>query len=244
MKSMILWLFIAIGPCLALAQSKVTKSYPVTKGQTIDLRFDYPKIVRLSTWEGNELVIEATVKINNGESNNAFSLKENITGDKISISNKLDMDAIPNSYYIVDQGIKTRFNSKNDMDAYVAQKGSGSRISYYSTQDIEITINIKVPVGISTDVLSTYGMVEVQNFKAPISVKATYGGVDASVTEAAIGKLQLTTRYGKIFSNLSLKPTEQTQKDFFTSITATPGSGPSYDLSSSYGNIYLRSSIK
>jgi len=243
MKSLVLWLLIAIGPCLALAQTKINKSYPVTKGQTIDLHFDYPKLVHISTWEGNEIVVEATVKINNGESDRAFSLTESTSGDRISISNKLDMDMIPDTYYILDKGIKTRFTSKQDLDAYVAQQGS-TRVSTYQQRDIEVSINIKIPNGMNTEIMSTYGIVEVGTFNAPIKVDARYGGIDASVAAQSVGKLQLTTRYGKIFTNLTLQPTERIQKDFFTSITASPGSGPSYDFSSTYGNIYLRSSVK
>lgn len=243
MKRILLWLFIAIGPCFALAQSKVNKSYAVTKGQTIDFHFDYPKIVHISTWEGSEIVVEATVKINNGENDRAFSLSETRTGDRISISNKLDMDLIPETFYVVDKGIKTRFNSRQDLEAYKSEKGD-IRMSTYQQKDIEIIVNIKVPTGVSTELYATYGMVEIQNFNGPIKVDATYGGLDASLSEKAVGRLQLTTRYGKIFSDLTFKPTEQTQKDFYTSIIAAPGNGPSYSFNSSYGNIYLRSSVK
>ena len=41
-----------------------------------------------------------------------------------------------------------------------------------------------------------------------------------------------------------LTPTDKKDANFFTSITAEPGKGPAYDLSSSYGNIYLRKSSK
>ncbi|RZM28032.1 MAG: hypothetical protein EOO88_10565 [Pedobacter sp.] len=243
MKRTILWLIIAMGPCFALAQTKVNKSYPVAKGQTVSFHFDYPKTVHISTWDGSEIVVEATVKINNGESDRAFSLSASTSGNTVSISNKLDMDLIPEAYYIVDKGIKVRFNSRQDLDAYVADKGS-TRISTYQQKDVEVSINIKVPAGISTELTSIYGMVELENFNGPIKVDAKYGGVDASLSEKSIGKLQLTTRYGKIFSNLTFRPTEQTQKDFYTAITAAPGNGPSYDFNSAYGNIYLRSSVK
>lgn len=243
MKSIFLWLFIAIGPCFALAQTKVSKSYPVTKGQTIDLHFDYPKIIHISTWDGNEISVVATVKINNGENDRAFTLIENTSEGKLSISNKVDMDLIPDSYYTVDNGNKIRFNSKKDLEAYISEKG-GSRPSIFQQKDIEISLDIKIPVNVTTEIASVYGMVEVRNFNAPIKVDARYGGIDASITEKAIGRLDLTTRYGKIFTNISLQPTEKTEKDFFTSITASPGKGPGYSFTSSYGNIYLRSADK
>lgn len=243
MKTTFLWLFIAIGPCLALAQEKISRSYPVNKGQTVDLHFDYPKIVEISTWDKREVSIVATIRINDGESNGAFSLVENTSGDKISISNKLDMNLIPYSYYTVENGNKIQFNTKGDLKAYISQKG-GNRPATYQQKDIEISLEIKVPVDVSTQITSIYGLVKVQNYKGPIKVNATYGGIDASVVEKAMGRLQLTTHYGKIYTNLSLKPTEKTEKDFFTSVTATPGRGPGYNFASTYGNIYLRSANK
>jgi len=242
MKSLLLWLFIAIGPCLAFAQTKVNKSYPVAKGQTVSFHFDYPKTIHISTWEGKEVSVVATVKINNGESDEAFTLVDNTADGNISISNKLDMEKIPENFYILENGTKVKFNTKEDMEACKSTKG-GARFSTYQQKDIEISIDIKVPANVATDITSVYGMVTVENFNGPIKVDAKYGGVDASITEKAIGKLQLTNRYGKIYTNLSLQPTEKTEKNFFTSITAVPGNGPSYNLSSSYGNIYLRKSL-
>jgi hypothetical protein len=241
MKSIFFWLIIAIGPCFALAQTKIKKSYPVDESQTIDFRFDYPQKIYISTWSGNEIIVEANVTINNGKSDGAFTLVGTNTKGEISISNKLNMEMIPENYYIKDKGVKIQFGSKKDLEAYLKTL-SGPRPSTYQNKDINIDIHIKVPADVSTKVTSVYGLVEVRDFNGPIEVDATYGGIDASLTEKSIGRLQLTTRYGKIYTNISLKPIEKIQKDFFTSITAVPGKGPGYHLISSYGNIYLRSS--
>lgn len=230
----------AVGPCFVLAQTKIIKTYPITKGQTVVLKFDYPKLVHISTWDGKDISVVATVKINNGETDRAFSLVGSTTAGSVSISNKLDMDLIPDSYYVVDNGTKIRFSSKTDLDAYRAGR-TGLKFQTYQQKDIEITIDVKIPANVSTEVAAIYGMVEVRNFNGPIKVDARYGGVDASVTEKEIGRLQLTTQYGKIYTNVSLQPTENVDKDFFTSITAKPGRGPSCDLTSTYGNVYLRS---
>jgi len=244
MKVIFFWLFTALVPCIALSQTKITKSYPVAKGQTVQLRFDYPKVVRVSTWDKNEVLVEATVKINEGENNNAFSLIESTANGQVSISNKIDMESIPEAYFVVENGVKTRFNTKTDMDNYRKGKSAVNNISYYQTKDMEITLDIKVPANVATDLAAVYGMVELSNFDGPIKVDAKYGGIDASLTESKIGKITLTNHFGKIYSNLDLKPTDQKEQNFFTSITAAPGKGPDYDISSNYGNIYLRSTVK
>jgi hypothetical protein len=243
MKTLFLWLLIAIGPCFALAQTKIKKSYPVGNHQSVEFRFDYPKNIQVSTWSGNEIIVEANVNINNGNSGAAFTLVDANTAGKITISNKLNLDLIPESYYIKDKGVETQFNSKKELDDYLKTL-SGPRPSIYQNKKINIDIHIQVPAHLKTKITSIYGTVEVKAFNGPIEVDATYGGIDAILVEKAVGRLQLTTRYGKIYTDLNLKPTEKIEKAFFTSITMVPGTGPGYQLTSSYGNIYLRSAKK
>lgn len=239
MKTQILWLFLVIGPCLAYSQTKIEKTFPVAAGQMVDFHFDYPKNIKISTWTGKDIAIQAKVNINNGEMDRAFSLVHTLKDGKISISNKLDMDLIPDSYYIVDKGNKIRFNSKKDMALYLSQH-KGSSTTNYQQKDIEISIEVKVPVQVSTTIASVYGLVEVVNFNGPIKVDATYGGIDASLTEKSIGKLELINRYGKIYTNMNFKGMETIDKNFYTSIMARPGTGPEYRFNATYGNIYLR----
>jgi hypothetical protein len=152
-----------------------------------------------------------------------------------------DMDQIPRRYTIVHNGMKTIYKSK---DQYLeARKDHGIQQTYEGV-DMEIHLEIKVPANAQTDIKAIYGIVELTDFNAPVTVNATYGGIDATLSEAHTGKLQATTRYGQIYSNLDLKLTDHTEHDFFNSITAEPGSGPSYQFTSDYGKIYLRKTVK
>ncbi|MFX4929712.1 hypothetical protein ABTB76_19500, partial [Acinetobacter baumannii] len=59
------------------------------------------------------------------------------------------------------------------------QKNGKTNLNYWgSNVDIEITIEIKVPANTTTGVKATYGIVELSNFNGPITVNATYGGID------------------------------------------------------------------
>lgn len=240
MKSILLWLLIAMGPCFAFSQEKIYKSFPVAKGQTVSFNFDYPKCIQISTWAGKEIVVESEVNIDNGNGNHAFTITEKVEDGKFIIGNNLNMDLIPTRNYISINGNKIRFDSKEDMDVYIVQNKNENITSTFQTRDIEIVISIKVPVNTTTELVSEFGMVEVKNFHAPIKVNAKYGGIDASVSEKVIGKLQLTAKFGKIYSNLNFTPTEHVNKEFFTSITALLGKGPDYNFDSAFGNIYLR----
>jgi len=224
----------------ATAQTVVTRSYPVKPGQKLELDFDYPKIVRISTWDKNEVSVKAMVSINDGDNDSAFELLDNITAGTISISNRIkDMDKLPRRYTVMDNGKKTVFRSKEDYREFSRTMGGKNRITSEGV-DMEITIEIKVPANTVTNVDAKYGIVELVNFHAPATVSATYGGIDATVEAASTGKLQATTHYGQIYSNLDLKLTDKAERSFYTSITAEPGNGPAYILKSTYGNLYLR----
>lgn len=226
------------------AQEIITKTYQVLPGQQLNLSFDYPKIVKLSTWNKNEVSITASVNINNGENNDAFQLIESVEGNTLTVKNKIkDMDKLPKRYTVMKDGKKTVFTSK---EAYKEFKADLQGAKYYAEgTDIDITIDIKVPESLAaTYVKSTYGVVELVNFNGQLKADATYGAIDVSVNESATGKLSATTHYGQIYSNLKLNIIEKEERDFYTSITITPGKGPAYLLQSTYGNLYLRKSLK
>ncbi|HEY4195297.1 MAG TPA: hypothetical protein VGM63_07165, partial [Mucilaginibacter sp.] len=144
---------------------------------------------------------------------------------------------LPRRYTIVRAGKKTVFRSKEE---YQAARREGGVERSYESSDIDIVVEVKIPADCKTDIKAVYGIVEMTNFNAPATVDATYGGIDATITTANTGKLQATTSYGQIYSNLDLRITDHTERDFFNSITAEPGKGPAYSFTSTYGKIYLR----
>jgi hypothetical protein len=224
------------------AQTTVNKTYPVKPGQKLELNFDYPKVVRISTWDKNEVSLKAIVSINDGENDSAFQLEDRISDGVIHIENFIkDMKNLPRRYTVYENGKKTVFRSKEEYSDFKRQQGAGTKGRITSDGvDIEITIEIKVPANTVTNVDAKYGIVELVNFHAPANVSATYGGIDVTVDPVSTGKLQATTHYGQIYTNLDLKLTNSANRDFYTSITAQPGKGPEYILKSTYGNLYLR----
>lgn len=220
------------------AQTIVSKSYPVKAGQEVVLNFDYPK-VHVSTWDKNEVSVTAKVNINDDENDNAFTLEDETSGGVLSIKDHIkDMDKLPRRYTVEQNGKKTVFKTKEAFDEF--RKTAGTIRSYSSGSDIEISIDVKVPANIATKINAVYGMVELTNFNAPATIDATYGGIDATLVKSNTGKVQATTSYGQIYSNLDLVLTDKANRDFFTSVTAEPGKGPAYIFKSTYGKIYLR----
>ncbi len=186
----------------------------------------------------NEVAVVARVNTNDHENDSSFVLKKQTINGAIVISDDIkDFDKLPRKYTIVRNGKKIIFRSK---DAYQNTANSGSIEHSYEGSDIDIVVEIKVPVQSSTSIKSVYGIVEITNYHAPVTIDAIYGGIDATVNPAQDSKIQATTSYGHIYSNLELKLTEHTEQDFFNSLTAEPGKGPAYSFTSTYGKIYLR----
>ena len=243
MKSFLILL--AVGLTLScLAQTTINKSIPSTGTQKIDMHFDYPKLIRVSSWDKNEVSITGTVSINGGESDNAFKLISNTNNATLTISGEIEnIKSLPQRITVTRNGEKMTFKNKDEFNKYKEQHGEGFDMTNWG-HDIEIVLDIKVPRDIATCIKSVYGIVELKdlNQTKPLMAESTYGGVDASVNTTTIGELFATTDYGQIYTNLDLKFSGDhlKQKDFHTEVMAKPGNGTKYSFESKYGNVYLR----
>ncbi|WP_342644963.1 hypothetical protein [Mucilaginibacter sp. CSA2-8R] len=238
MKAILTVLALLLAHGATIAQTVINRSYSLKSGEKLLLKFDYP-VVRVSTWDQKEVSIVAKVSINDGESDSAFLLQDENNNGVLQISSRIkDMDKLPRRYTVWEAGKKTVFKSEAEFKDYKSKAGSVN--SYSTGTDIDIKIEVKVPAGTPTEISSVYGMVELANFNAPVTIDAVYGGIDASLDKARAGQIKATTVYGKIYSNLNLELTDHQQQNFLNSITAQPGKGPAYAFKSTYGKIYIR----
>lgn len=225
------------------AQTPINKTYPVTGAQRISLRFDYPKLVKVSTWDKNEISITGSVSINGGENDDAFELLQSTSGNMIYIENKIrNLKELPHRITVTNNGEKITFKTRADYQKYCEEHGRNFNQRSEGV-DMDILLELKVPRNIEAKLESVYGIVEVKNYTGPLTVEATYGGVDVTVQEKTMGELRAETNYGQIYSNLDLKFSGSEFKDFHTQVSAKLGSGPRYSFESKYGNVYLRKAL-
>jgi hypothetical protein len=238
-KLLIPFLLLAVS---SLAQTAINKSIPVSPGQKINMHFDYPELVRVSTWDKNEISIQGSVSINGGESDDAFVLENSTSGNLISIESRINgLKSLPQRITITRGGQKIVFKTKADYRKYCDENGKDFN-TMSTGVDMDIILEIKVPQNVETRVESVYGMVEIKQFTGPLVVEATYGGVDAALLERNTGELTAETNFGQIYTNLDVKFLSDNirEKDFHTYVSAKPGNGPRYSFESKYGNVYLR----
>jgi len=242
MKSRILLLIAVLYlPMEDYAQTVINKTVPVQVGQKVTMHFDYPELIRVSTWDKNEISITGTVSINSGENDNAFTLDVSSSGNTVSVKNEIkNMKSLPQRITVFHEGQKTVFRNKEAFNAYKSQAGASFQQVNYGV-DMEIILEIKVPRNADTRVESVYGTVEIKDFTGPLAVVSTYGGVDAALTEKSTGEVSAETNYGEIYTNFDTKFGGQiTNEAFHTFVSAKPGNGPKYTFESKYGNVYLR----
>lgn len=225
---------------LAAAQTAINKSFSTDKDQKISLKFDYPELIKISTWDKPEVQILGTVNINENESNEAFQIKESKEGNSLIIEGKIaEMKSIPRRIKVEKDNKKLIFKTREEYQRY-CKENNVTFNSMTDGVDVDIKLEIKVPKALMTQIESQYGLVEVKDFGGTINVNAIYGGIDATVLDKNVGKLSAETHFGQIYSNLDTKFTGKDSDDFRTLVTATFGNGPQYNLESKYGNIYLR----
>ena len=232
-----------IAPLQDYAQTAINKVIPYQAGQKISMRFDYPELVKVSTWDKNEISIQGTVSINTGENDDAFELTSSTGDNTVSIKNEIkNMKNLPHRVTVRDGAQKTVFRTKEEMRKYQAENNIPGFNSVSYGVEMDIVLEIKVPRNVETMVESVYGMVEIKEFAGPLTVVATYGGVDAALTERSVGQITAETNYGEIYTNLDVKFGGEglRQGDFHTNVSAKPGNGPAYYFDSKYGNVYLR----
>lgn len=230
-------------PFASTAQTQVNKTLPAQAGQTIVMHFDYPELIKVSTWDKNEISITGSVSINSGENDDAFELITSTAGGRISIRNEIkDMKNLPHRITIIDGANKMVFRNKEEFRKYEAEHGKRKYDVHSSGIDMDIILEIKVPKNMETRVECVYGMVEIRDFVGPLEVEATYGGVDASLVEKNVGEVVAETNFGDIFTNLDTKFGGESSRNeaFHTLVSARPGKGPKYVFDSKYGNVYLR----
>ncbi|MGV0923412.1 hypothetical protein [Empedobacter tilapiae] len=222
------------------AQTDIHKKYSVKKGDELVLKFDYPQLVKITTWDQNEVQINGKVYINNGENDSAFELIEQSSNHQKTIEGRItNYKALPHRVTAYNGKEKVEFNSIEEFKSHQKQTKQTYNTTTMGVQ-IDIVLEIKVPKHMKTQIESVYGTVEVNSFDGPLVAKSTYGGVDTTIQSKKIGEITVETYYGVLYSNLDFSLKAIKDDNFHKIATATIGQGPKQEYSSQYGNVYLR----
>ena len=242
MKQIITILLFTISLSLVKGQN-IEKSYSLGNNEKLSLEFEYPELVKISTWDKQEVLIKAKVLINNMDATEDFILSDKRSSNQLVISSRLkNMNKYKNNYVRVahgkddDESVTVSRNGKN---ITVGNKGK----TYYNGTEIEIVLEITLPKNARVDVEAKYGMVEVLSVPKDLAVYAKFGGADVKIDEVALKQLRASTSWGQIFSNLNsnLKLTgdDMLGKDMRAEFDNSGGAN-SVRIETEFGNVFLR----
>lgn len=246
MKKLILMLWLM--PGLILAQSKIDKTFGLNGSKKISLNFKYPELIRVHTWDKDEVVIRGTVSINGGQHDDSFTLEAKTEQQELIVTSNIEnIDQIPKKTFVKTDGGVRFFNDASwnspEVQQYIGEhKGEHEYVTHGVHK--EITLEVYVPGHVELEVFSKYGLVEVAGISKALTVNAKYGGIDVSFSNSKVGDVTASTKFGEIYTDLDFDFIQQgaTSDDHnkWTVITYTQSEGLKVGLESKYGNIYLR----
>ncbi len=244
MKTTILILFnLLFVVSVSLGQEVRKETFQVKNASRINLDFKYPELVKLETWDKNEVEIIAELQIDGGESNDDFKLESHIKGGELTISSYLknvgkhrDVNIYINDD---DNDGETVTISRNGKKLVIGDSNNGLQVS--------IVLKVKMPKHIELNIDSQFGMVEVIDIPKSLFVKAKFGGADIAMSENSINSLRASTSWGQIYSNLSdnvkIGGNDMLGKEMIAELSNGRG-GKSVKVNTEFGNVFLRKSKK
>ena len=121
------------------AQTSIQKKYQIQKGQELTLKFDYPQLVKITTWDKNEIEISGKVNINDGKNDSDFEITEQSTnGNSKLIEGKINnYKNLPQQIVAYKGKEKFTFKSKEDFKEY--EKSNNTKFDITSS-NVQIDI--------------------------------------------------------------------------------------------------------
>ncbi len=174
MKKLLIPLLLGVTGILC-AQTKVTEHAKVDGQEILELKFDFADDITIETWDKNEIYVEVTVSINNGQFDHIFTLDKRVTSRAITIA----MD--------------------EDMWEEVAIKNEDC--SFHT----EINYQVYLPKYMEVDAYSISGNFTFPNYPKGIRLKTISGDIDMSIASSAGVDLLAKTFSGEMYSNLDIQ---------------------------------------
>ncbi len=223
MRTILIAVSILLFASSSYAQKSVKKTINTKSGQEVNFKFDRAD-VKITPWNKNEISITGTAKINNGENDDAFTVKvEEINGEwNICTFLKNESD-IPRMISMTKDGVTTyrKVDKKKNMwDGWNNLSEQGDKYDYVNIGIItEIELEVKVPQNITMKVMSKFGDIDIKNFEGELHAKNTHGHINAVFVKA-------------IRNNISLASTHN-----FVDVSVPGNSKLNVDLKSSHGEM-------
>lgn len=215
MKNLLTILLLTVG-LVTIAQTKVTESAVVSGQELLELGFDFADEIEINTWDKNEVLVEVSVSINEGEYDHIFTLEKRVTARSIQI------------------------NMDKDMWKQIDRKDGNCSF----TSNIYYKVYLPATLELESNTIS--GDYLVKNYTKQLSLKTISGDIDISVPSNKGLDFKAKTISGEIYSDLDIAyPDGKDGLKQVVGMNITGriyNGGTPMKLETISGNIYLRKS--
>ncbi len=188
--------------------------------------------INFEPFSGQEIILEASVNVGNGEYNQNFDIKTSSNNGRLSIITDVkNIEDLPKTTIVKQGDKKYEFSSsdknlKKKIKEIEKKSPENTMVISNGFGDVEVRLTIKVPSNIRLQVQSKYGDINLKELNNPMVINNTYGHIkaifsnglpkagvylnskyefiDVTVPVFSAANVDLRTNYGKIFTDLDI----------------------------------------
>jgi hypothetical protein len=221
------------------AQRLVSQTAALAPGQRVVLSLKFGHRIRVQAGTGTGLAVQARVRINDNQLNDAYHLDLDTSGDEVRVVEKLDESRLRDS------------NFRGSCDG-ATNNGSrdGHRYSYCALIDYEVTL----PAGAALSVSTISGDVDITGLKGEVAAESVSGNLILHQLTGAVrarstsGNVELTQLSGPVtarsvsgdvsLGQLGSQPVQASSVSGNVKATWPAGRAASLTLQSTSGEVY------
>lgn len=222
---------------IAFSQSQINETYSLQNEEKIAIKFEYPSLVKIHTWNKDEVKVNARIDIDGEEGDEKFTIEGSSERGTFYLKSNLTGLSKSNNYH---------FRSDEEDNVKINENGHTIVIdndkANYRGVEIDIVVDVYLPANRQVDVKAKFGMVEVLNLPKSLEVDSEFGGIDVTFNTQDIKELDASTSWGQIYSNLDKEVQVHDDGGLGKELRASLNSSgvKSLYLDSKFGNVYLR----
>lgn len=205
------------------AQKTVKENFKPAASQSITLHLKFAEEIKLLQWDKNEIGITATVEIDKGEGNDAYSLKTSSNGNSFEVKDDYG------NYF------ETRKNKNTSIEInYVIYVPQNASLTIKSISGNLVAESYQGKL--KTDLVS--GNVDIKKYQGSLDLKTVSGNLDIVINKAEVDAKTVT---GTIYSNIDISSEDKLNRGVGSHIKGLVNNGKELlRLETVSGNIYMR----
>ncbi len=188
MKQILYVLLVLVAGCpAALGQKKVEKELPMSKGQRVQLDFEFATTIHVQPWDEPRVLVKASARVNGGRDDEAYELTASTAGGVLRfVSSLRDKEKL--------------FRRLDSARHYHNTTVNGKSL------DIEEFYEVYVPRNVELSLKTTIGSSKIEHNNGPLAVETVTGNIDVRCAANQPADITAKTVTGGMYTDLPYQP--------------------------------------